>query len=71
MTDKVPLVHESRDRVVEGVRGKNRMTQICETTSLSSTLFALELVRDSFSDAEKAPSRATDNKRLCRPEEIA
>ena len=33
MTDKVPLVHESRDRVVEGIRGKNRMTQICETTS--------------------------------------
>lgn len=34
MADKVPLAHENRDRVVRGIRGLNRMTQVGDTATL-------------------------------------
>lgn len=71
MADKVPLVHESKNRVVRAIRGLIRMTQICKNTNLSWTQCTSGLVGDSFSGSEIAPSRAKDNKTLCRPEEVA
>lgn len=71
MADRVPLIHENEDRVVRGIRGLSCMTQTCETTNLSRTPYTSRTSDGSSSGSEVAPSRAEDNKRLCRPEKGA
>ena len=55
MAYNVPLAQEKKDRVVRGISGLNRMTQICESTSCCELISNPELVGGSSSGSKWLP----------------
>ena len=55
MAYNIPWAQENKDRVVRGIRGLNRMTQICETTSCCELITNPELVGGSSRGSKWLP----------------